>query len=330
VAPEDVVYQPDAVTRTNEYCKEQGIDYGQLNEKLEQHDYPMSTDTLIEEYGEYEIDHQYGTKTLQEVFDPLTESNDQTFDSADQVRQMILNMRDLIAERSTVQTLFNTLLSGAILLVSIVVSINSVVFSQEITDIENQRDRIDATMNYRKRIEQLIDAYITPARPSEFLHVVLHTVFRETQALRRVAADNQNDEFQANVETFADHTIDEIEQARSTLNKTRFGTFKVLLTGLNYDYSGQLHAARGFKRKYGDTLSNDEQASIDSLIDTLKFFATGREYFKSLYYKRELAPLQSLLEEGGLAPSIFANVRSQAPRQCIWSDYIIFHILMLP
>lgn len=72
--------------------REQGIDYGQLNEKLEQHDYPTSAETLIEEYGEYEIDHQNGATTLQEVFGSLAESDGQTFDSADQVRQMILNM----------------------------------------------------------------------------------------------------------------------------------------------------------------------------------------------------------------------------------------------
>jgi hypothetical protein len=72
--------------------REQGIDYGSLNEKLEQHDYPTSAETLIEEYGEHEIDHQNGAKTLREVFEPLTETDGQTFDSADQVRQMILNM----------------------------------------------------------------------------------------------------------------------------------------------------------------------------------------------------------------------------------------------
>ncbi|WP_435156232.1 DUF5789 family protein [Haladaptatus sp. DFWS20] len=72
--------------------REQGIDYGPLNEKLEQHDYPTSAETLIDEYGEHEIDHQNGAETLQEVFEPLTESDGQTFESADQVRQMILNM----------------------------------------------------------------------------------------------------------------------------------------------------------------------------------------------------------------------------------------------
>ncbi|PSQ50861.1 hypothetical protein BRD15_00780, partial [Halobacteriales archaeon SW_6_65_15] len=45
------------------------------------------------------------------------------------------------------------------------------------------------------------------------------------------------------------------------------------------------------ERKYGDSLSDDEQEAIEDLVETLKIFATGREYFKSLYYKREFANL---------------------------------------
>lgn len=55
------------------------------------------------------------------------------------------------------------------------------------------------------------------------------------------------------------------------------------------------HVARRFKRTYGPTLTDDEQAAIDDLVETLKVFATGREYFKSLYYKREFARLSSRL-----------------------------------
>ncbi|WP_266082536.1 DUF5789 family protein [Haladaptatus caseinilyticus] len=72
--------------------REQGIDYGPLDEELKQHDYPTSADDLVDEYGEYEIDHQNGTETLKAVFSPLVESENQEFDSADEVRQMILNM----------------------------------------------------------------------------------------------------------------------------------------------------------------------------------------------------------------------------------------------
>jgi hypothetical protein len=87
----------------------------------------------------------------------------------------------------------------------------------------------------------------------------------------------------------------EAEQAGETLSGAQFGSFRVLLAGLNYDYSWQLHVARRFKRKYGHSLGDDQQAAIDDLVETLKVFATGREYFKSLYYKREFARLSARL-----------------------------------
>ena len=206
-----------------------------------------------------------------------------------------LNMRDLLTNTNTVQTLFSALLSGAILLVSIVVSINSVVLSQEITDIESQQARISASMEFRRRIEDFIETDVTPARPAEFLRVILHTVYNQTQVIAEIASDSSNDEFQEQVDTFTEKVFEDIKQARSTLGDTRFGTFKVILVGLNYDYSGQLHAVRMFKKKYADTLSDDEQEALDDLVETLTFFATGREYFKSLYFKRELAQLSSRL-----------------------------------
>ena len=218
-----------------------------------------------------------------------------------------LNMRDLLTKTNTVQTLFSALLSGAILLVSIVVSINSIVLSQEITDIESQQERISASMDFRRHIEEFIETDVIPARPAEFLRVVLHTLLHQAQSLADIAADSTNDEFREQVETFRDKVSEDVDQARTTLGDARFGTFKVLLVGLNYDYSGQLYAARTFKHKYADTLTDEEQEAIDDLTETLTFFATGREYFKSLYYKRELAELSSRLLYVSLPVIVFTS-----------------------
>ena len=218
-----------------------------------------------------------------------------------------LNVRGLLNETNTVKTLFTTLLSGAILLVSIVVSISSIVLSQEITDISSQQERVTATIEYRKRVEQFINADITPARPAEFLRAVLHTIFRNTQALDQIASESSDEEFRTHVDEFFDNVTSEIEEARDTLGDARFGTFRVLLVGLDYNYAGQLHVARGFKRRYGDTLSDKEEEVIDELISTLKFFATGREYFKSLYYKREFARLSSRLLYVSLPVIVFIS-----------------------
>lgn len=60
-----------------------------LDEVLGSHDYPTTTDELVEAYGDYEIETQHGTKSLDEV---LASTENQTFDSADDVRSRILGL----------------------------------------------------------------------------------------------------------------------------------------------------------------------------------------------------------------------------------------------
>jgi len=218
-----------------------------------------------------------------------------------------LDMHTMLTETNTVQALFSSLLSGAILLVSIVVSINSVVLSQEITDIENQEERISASIEYRKQVEEYIDGDVIPARPAEFLRVVLYTILRQTWQMEEWAAENNDEEFREMLDTYLEEIQREIHDARETLVESSYGTFRVLLVGLNYDYSGQLHAARRFRREYARSLTDEEDEALESLVDMLTFYATGQEYFKSLYYKKELAHLSSRLLFVSLPVIVFTS-----------------------
>ena len=218
-----------------------------------------------------------------------------------------VELRSLLTETNSVQTLFNTLLGGVILLVSIVVSINSVVLSQEIGDIEAQEERTSASLDFRRRIEESIESDVTPARPAEFVRVVLYTILHKTNELQDVAAETPNDEFQQRVEDLGEKISADVDRARSILGDAKYGTFKVLLAGLNYDYAGQLHTVRYLKRTYGDDLTDEEMEALDDIIDSLVFFTTGREYFKSLYYKRELAQLSSRLLYVSLPVIVFIS-----------------------
>jgi len=62
---------------------------GDLDEVLETHDYPATTNELVEAYGDYEIETQGGTASLEEVLAP---TDNQTYDSADDVRSRILGL----------------------------------------------------------------------------------------------------------------------------------------------------------------------------------------------------------------------------------------------
>ena len=62
---------------------------GALDEALETHNYPTTTNELVEAYGDYEIETQGGTESLEEVLAP---TEDQTYDSADDARSRILGL----------------------------------------------------------------------------------------------------------------------------------------------------------------------------------------------------------------------------------------------
>lgn len=62
---------------------------GRLDEALENHDYPTTTDELISAYGDYPIETRGGEESLAEV---LPSTDDRTYGSADDVRRRILGL----------------------------------------------------------------------------------------------------------------------------------------------------------------------------------------------------------------------------------------------
>lgn len=237
-----------------------------------------------------------------------------------------VNMRDLLTETTTLTRLFSVLLSGTILLVSIVVSISSVALSQELTDIENQQERINAAIEYRKQVEGFIEEDISPAHPAGFLLAVLSAMYRTNQDLESIAEESTNSDFQIQLDSFVEQVTSDIEQAQQLLDGARFGSFRVLLVGLNYNYAGQLHAVRALKQEFEETLTDKEEEVIDNLIDTLKFFATGSEFIKSIYYKRELAQLTNRLLYVSLPVIVFTSYILLALNADLIPEMVVFGV----
>ncbi|WP_267644072.1 DUF5789 family protein [Haloarchaeobius amylolyticus] len=62
---------------------------GDLDEALKSHDYPATTDELVEVYGDYELETQGGKQSLEDV---LSSTDDQIYDSAEDVHRRILEL----------------------------------------------------------------------------------------------------------------------------------------------------------------------------------------------------------------------------------------------
>lgn len=216
-----------------------------------------------------------------------------------------IEYRDLLEETTMVQTVFNTLLSGVILLVSIAVSVVAVGISQELTTLGEQTDRVNTAIEYRDKIELRDDIDASPAQPGQFLAVMLQTILQRADELETIAEDQSDAEFQTEVDRLAQDIHMNAVELLDTLDRIETGSTDELLVGLDYDCSWQLYQTRRLLTEHGEQLSDPDRRIFESLVETLRYFLIGREYFKSLYYKNELSDLSTVLLSVSLPVIVF-------------------------
>lgn len=73
----------------NDDNREQGVEFGELADDLDDEEYPMDTEALLEQYGDRELELGDDTTTLQTVLEPQGEA---TYEDADDVRQSVIGM----------------------------------------------------------------------------------------------------------------------------------------------------------------------------------------------------------------------------------------------
>ncbi|MCU4974582.1 hypothetical protein OB955_17825 [Halobacteria archaeon AArc-m2/3/4] len=211
-----------------------------------------------------------------------------------------IEYQELLGETTMVQTVFNTLLSGTILLVSIVVSIAAVGISQELTSLGNQSERVDTIIEFQGELESNDIVDVSPARPGQFTAVVLRSVKQRADDLQQLEETTERDgatgrEYHDELERLRTDIHANTEEVLTTFSRVPSGSTDELLTGLNYDSSWQLYQSRRILTKYGDELTDAERSVIEDIMDTLHKLMVSREYFKTLYYKLELSDLSTTL-----------------------------------
>ncbi|WP_433624021.1 hypothetical protein [Halomicrococcus sp. NG-SE-24] len=93
-------------------------------------------------------------------------------------------MERLVTETRAVQTLFNTLLGGIILFVSVVLSINTAALTQEFAPLQVKLSRIEDSIEFQIELEELVDDGVSPAGLEPFLGYVIRAIRSETTSLR--------------------------------------------------------------------------------------------------------------------------------------------------
>ncbi|WP_232701893.1 DUF5789 family protein [Halobacterium wangiae] len=81
----------ESSTSGSDVNRQQGVELGELDDAIADHDYPTTSTELVSEYGDYEIDLPGGSQTLEEVLGIL-DQNDERFEEPEEARQAIYNL----------------------------------------------------------------------------------------------------------------------------------------------------------------------------------------------------------------------------------------------
>ncbi|SFS68136.1 hypothetical protein [Halostagnicola kamekurae] len=202
-----------------------------------------------------------------------------------------VSLRTLIEASDPVETLFQALVTALITGVTLVVSINSLVLSQELGAVADQRERLEGSMEFRKNVESSIDSPVSPPEPSSFLQAIVTASSKRAEEFRDAVSDSRDEELVERVENFVDNLTTHADSIRDDLEDAQFGTYSVVKSALDYNYSWKIFRARRIKQTHADSFTDDASDAYDELLESLKLFGIAREHFKTLYFQWELINL---------------------------------------
>lgn len=202
-------------------------------------------------------------------------------------------VRSTLTASDSIETLFQALVGAILTGVTLVLTINQLVLSQELGGMADQRERMQGAMEFFRDVEDLLDEEVTPAQPPEFLHRLLEEIAERAERLRLEGSESDEGEH----ETVLEALEAEARRSMRDLSGREFGTFGVVAAMLSFNYSRHLHALRSVR----------SDLDIDEVISLLESFGAAREHVKTLYFQWEMIELSKGIVFTGLPACVLAS-----------------------
>ncbi|ADD05846.1 uncharacterized protein Nmag_2281 [Natrialba magadii ATCC 43099] len=199
------------------------------------------------------------------------------------------------------------LIAGTFSLVTLVVSINQLILSQEFAPAGDARSQIENVLSFRADVAEAADVPASPASPARLIELLAESIQTNARELTD-AAEMPDDEEQAELlDQFAQSLSESSDRLDETLEQSKLDAFTALSAAIRYDAPWHLYVARQLRGRHSDSLSDEAVEELDSLIEDLTLFATAREHYKTTYLQRELTRFSQLTIYTGV-PAILSSI----------------------
>ncbi|WP_049922438.1 hypothetical protein [Halopiger djelfimassiliensis] len=198
------------------------------------------------------------------------------------------------------------MIAGTFSLVTLVVSVNQLILSQEFSAAGSARDRLEGVVEFREDVADEAAVPATPAAPTNVLGLIVESIHHDAAALADAVTDHSATDRETIVR-YVNSVQQRTDEIEATLEQAEFGTFSALSAAINYDEAWQLYAATHLRGEYADSLPPAALERLDDLIESLRLFHVAREQYKTTYLQRELTRFSQLTIYCGV-PSILSAV----------------------
>jgi len=200
-------------------------------------------------------------------------------------------LQQSVAASDPNETLFQAFVTAIITGVTLVVTLNQLVLSQELGPVGDQRGRMEGAMEFREDVEGVLDSPVSPPEPAAFLQALIDETSSRANDLADAVSDDRDEEFRDDVESYVDSLEENANQVSDELDDAEFGSYDLLSAVLDFNYSWKIFVARRLHHEHDDALTDEMREAFDDLEEVLKFFGPAREHFKTLYFQWELVNL---------------------------------------
>mgnify|MGYP006290093155 CR=1 FL=1 len=190
-----------------------------------------------------------------------------------------------------VDTLFQGFVGAIITGVTLVVTLNQLVLSQELGPVGDQRKRMEGAMEFRRDAEDVLDLRTAPPEPASFVQALLEETRSRADRLTDAVEESRDEDLKRAIESYVGSLTENADEVEDALEDTQFGAFGVLSASLNFNYSWKIFLARRIRNEHAEALTEEVDEAFDDIIESLEFFGPSREHFKTLYFQWELVNL---------------------------------------
>jgi hypothetical protein len=211
------------------------------------------------------------------------------------VGTLIPGAADRWFQTDAVDTVFQAFIGATITGVTLVLTLNQLVLSQELGAVGDQRERMSGAMEFRRDAADLLDAPVSPHEPSAFLGDLIERAGDHATALHDSVRSDADPDTAERIDQLADAVEKNASAASEQIDGAQFGTFDVVSAALDFNYSEKIYAARRLQAEDAGALTEEGRNALEALIETLVAFGPAREHLKTLYIQWELIDLSRAL-----------------------------------